>query len=1078
MSRKRQNVDKLSTVSTKRRNIQNEESDDDENSGACVSLVNRSGKINKINLKNFMCHSDLIIEFNKNTNLIIGNNGSGKSAVLTALIVGLGSKGSATNRCTNLAQLIKHGERSASVIIYIENGCDQSYEREVYGPEIIVQRTFTVDGSSSYRIKKSTGQVVSTSRKDLMKILLFLNIQVDNPVCVLTQDASREFLKESDPKKRFKFFLKATQIDTVIEKLNDCSIHYLSSKKQLEYMKTVATSLKEEVEKLQSKFSSLQSVKVLKKNLVTYKTELAWLKVENEESLHKDIMETLTKFQKIYDDLMDTINNRSRREADRSARCQLLNEQIDELKNEVVVHEAKKDEILREISQCQESKNEVFRKYRKMQCKTEGIRKNIQQLESDMAESSESFSQLGRVAKEKEANEKILNSLNERKVECESIRSNNLRDIELMRNSKIQLEESSSELREKRQTLLRNKDKINAEVRRCEATKNSLALYGDFMPELVELIEKAFRKGDFHQLPRGPLGKYIEVVDEKFKGPVEAILREKLRSFCVSDVHDREVLGRILTKISIRYPMAKKLSIIHKKFTDHVYDVSSGKVQSTSNTFCALDLIRCSDPIVMNIIIDFCKIESTLIAEDADTAFHLCLNEENVPKNLLKIIVLDPPTEMFPSPDLRTYSIRKMVPRFLQVDMKQRKEYLMSELSELNARIKELNEEIYSEEAKKENFVKALNEKVTVDGHLEDKLRTMIRKINELEKIEYPGENERKMLLEELNELQGRLVQEEKNCSVEKQQLDKMEAVITEKENAIDSVYNDIEKIDDKINQKKMEIYTENDSALEEAASIAASKRKAAKIKNDLEQMEVEEQSCSKKLASLTASANKLTERISVTNSHDYLAAKIKETEQIIKTVSESAESMEEVEEALKIKTIEFNDKKELVDNLEATLAKLKSSRQNRYQWLIKFKGHVSLRVQHEFNKIMKLRGFDGTISIDHKNETLELSVVPRDKHIENSVSSANCLSGGERSFSTVAFLLALWSVVDSPFYFLDEYDVYTDSVNRYYMTRLLLGEAKRKTHRQYTFLTPQDMSEIVAGNDLSIQRMADPVRK
>lgn len=87
-----------------------------------------------------------------------------------------------------------------------------------------------------------------------------------------------------------------------------------------------------------------------------------------------------------------------------------------------------------------------------------------------------------------------------------------------------------------------------------------------------------------------------------------------------------------------------------------------------------------------------------------------------------------------------------------------------------------------------------------------------------------------------------------------------------------------------------------------------------------------------------------------------------------------------------------------------------------------------SNRVLSSQQKIMKLRNYDGSISIDHQKELLELSVVPRDQHIANSVSSANCLSGGERSFSTVAFLLALWSVVDSPFYFLDEYDVYTVS--------------------------------------------------
>lgn len=78
----------------------------------------------------------------------------------------------------------------------------------------------------------------------------------------------------------------------------------------------------------------------------------------------------------------------------------------------------------------------------------------------------------------------------------------------------------------------------------------------------------------------------------------------------------------------------------------------------------------------------------------------------------------------------------------------------------------------------------------------------------------------------------------------------------------------------------------------------------------------------------------------------------------------------------------------------------------------------------------MKSRNYNGSISINHQKESLELSVIPGEQQIPNSVSSANCLSGGERSYSTVVFLLALWTVVDSPFYFLDEYDVYTVSLS------------------------------------------------
>ncbi|XP_037041026.1 structural maintenance of chromosomes protein 6 isoform X2 [Bradysia coprophila] len=1084
MSRKRPNNEKLST-SSKRRHVSSddEESDDAEMQMVDTSvqlkmnpIANRSGKINKIILKNFMCHSNLVIEFNKNVNLLIGNNGSGKSAILTALIVGLGSKSSATSRCTNIAQLIKRGETSGSVVIHIANNCEQGYDRETYGPEIIVQRTFSSSGSSSYRIKKSSGQLVTSSRKDLMKILLFMNIQVDNPVCVLNQDASRAFLKESDPKKRFKFFLKATQIDTVIEKLNDCSSHYVSAKKQLEFQKNVVVSLKAELEKIQTKFDSLQSIGYLKKTLAGYKAELVWLKVENEEKLQAEITETLNKYQKVYDNLMEAINNRQTGDSNRAARCELLGQQINELKREMGIDTAQKDQMRRAIAREEESRNEVARNLQKIQKKLETILKNIKQLENDMSESSES--QRGRIAMEKEANGKKLEILKQKKDECSSIKQNVARDIEMMRNTKTKLEETISNLQDKRFPMSREADKIKAEIRQCESSKNSLSLFGAFMPELINAIEQMHRKGEFRQMPRGPLGNYIEVVDHKFKGPVEAIIGKKLFSFVVDSAKDREVLNRIMAKIAVRHPDVKHCSIISMRFKDDVYDISDGKVESVPNGHCVLDVIRCSDPVVTNVLIDHCKLEQILLADDQHTAFNFTSSVENVPQNLFKVIVLDPPTEMYPAPNLRTYALKKMQPRYLQVNMEQRKRDLTNDLRDLDERLVKLNDEIRRENQKKTEFAKTLAEKTAAEDKFDDKLRALTQQINQLERIEYPGENERGMLESELRELTRTRDEHEKEREIVKKRVDEMQAAIDEKRKELTLIEQNIQNKSDKIGEKQMEINNENDLDAEEAANANAEQRKVSKIKGDLEKLQAQERECDKKLKSLIATANNQSARVPITNTPEFLTAKIKETEKIIKTVTESSDSLEAVEQALELKSTEYTDKKELIDHLEKTLAKLKSSRQNRYMWLLKFKSHVSLRVQHEFNKVMKLRNYEGTISIDHQKELLELSVIPRDKNIANSVSSANCLSGGERSFSTVAFLLALWSVVDSPFYFLDEYDVYTDAINRYYMTTLLLGEAKKKQHRQYTFLTPQDMSEIVATNELSIQRLADPIRK
>lgn len=67
------------------------------------------GTIEYIELVNFMCHSFLKVNLGPKINFVIGRNGSGKSAILTALTVCMGAKAHFTNRAGNLRSLLKSG---------------------------------------------------------------------------------------------------------------------------------------------------------------------------------------------------------------------------------------------------------------------------------------------------------------------------------------------------------------------------------------------------------------------------------------------------------------------------------------------------------------------------------------------------------------------------------------------------------------------------------------------------------------------------------------------------------------------------------------------------------------------------------------------------------------------------------------------------------------------------------------------------------------------------------------------------------------------------------------------------------
>lgn len=136
-----------------------------------------------------------------------------------------------------------------------------------------------------------------------------------------------------------------------------------------------------------------------------------------------------------------------------------------------------------------------------------------------------------------------------------------------------------------------------------------------------------------------------------------------------------------------------------------------------------------------------------------------------------------------------------------------------------------------------------------------------------------------------------------------------------------------------------------------------------------------------------------------------------------------------------------------------------------------------ALRCSMDFTNYLSTRNYNGQLKFNHEEQKLDIIVNPSKSKEGKETKDLKSLSGGERSFSTVAFLLALWSIVECPILFLDEFDVFMDQINRTIAMDLILSAAKDKLNGQYVFLTPQEMGSIKPDEYVKMFKMPDPKR-
>lgn len=1011
-----------------------------------------------------MCHSNFQLQLNPRINFISGLNGSGKSAVQTAIVVGFGGRASITDRGSSLKALIKFGCPSAVISITIANCGEESnvigpFRPEVYGKEITIVRTILDSGSNPYKILNEHGKVVKGYKNELKKLTLHFNIFVDNPVCVMNQNMVKKFHKSANPNDKYNLFYRAISADVYNDKIEETKLVAAEYSEKLSETKSVLNQCSKEMKEFETYEQKSKDLEILKENKCRFENEYSWYLVSDHEKIYK---EHTHKIESLKNGLLQGTERANLLEGKISTFSETLKLKNEELTNVEKIRSQNhlyqvdiKKKLETKIAES-ESIKQVKRKYEfDLKLLTDDKKESEKLIEIERQKgNTNTYGQFKQMLEQYERNIAEIDAALQTNIEHEQTLSNTVDDL---RQSIINLKNNEITPYQRRVgELIRNINSISQQ-------QNTINFYGNWMPKLVEAIDNVFRLNKFRKKPVGPIGEYIKVNDDKWIFPIENYLgRSSLKTFLVDNFEDNKVLQSIMDKIipaNVRKP-----SIITSKFFDEVHNISA---KETQNSF--FRMLTFTSPVVANCLIDNHRIESIMLVDSNKKAMSLMENPSTVPSCCNFSLTLDG-TQVYPSPSYRVYSLQNKVnPIFLQSDVSVAINNLKREKSELEEKIENLNREFERIERSKLEKQQYLNKTKSETRLLKGKHDEYLKKITALRaKCDEESDNRLASLTEEMREIDSKIVKATKlledsqkpfeECLKEIELLQKnwqqIKSTIDNSDRNL--IYNDIAAIEDKIKKMKTEVMQINKNSSDEKQAL----------NNLIEKTET----CKKNLDHVFQEAAAICNRIEVTRRKEDILIDIEATSHKYKLLDlelkKSGVTHLALREEYKRRKEEYLHQLTLYKQVEGIYEHNTEAIELSAKALINYIDDTRCKVVESFINVLHVRQVKGKLEIDQKQGTMVITMYDD--------ISTSCASGGERTFATVALILALWSNMQLPFFSIDEYDVFMDNVNRMATNDLLMMIISNRKN-QFIFLTPQDISHIQSGPNVKVVKLKEP---
>ena len=996
--------------------------------------------IEEIVCQNFMCHSWMNVELGPLINFIVGENGSGKSAVLTAITLCLGGKASATNRGSSLKSLIKEGQDKAILRVKLKNAGVDAYQRELYGDAIFIERQFTTSGTSGFKLKNAAGHTVSTKKGDVDDMIEYYQLQVDNPMNVLTQDAAKSFIQSSTPKQKYQFFVQGVQLQQLDNdyRLVSDTIDQIESK-LLDSKDNIAI-LKKEWDDHEAKAKVADEHKEMRTKVAIMGKQLAWAQVEDQERI---LVEREREARKAEENIM----HGEKAIEEKSEAYRLTNDAWERAETNVKHMQEKLVPFSEEEEAARDAHNSASADVRGAYSEQKLIKANLDNAQR-LVESCERD-----VDTERQRIEDVNGGAPGRKQaeirEADTILTQAKETLALHEGTRADLEKAHTTANEavsKLEHPLRSKaaevDDFRRRLQNLQQTRGAdMAGYDHSVAALVKRIRSD--KG-WRETPLGPIGLHCKLLKPEWSTLVESVLGQVLGGFVVTSKQDQVRLSKMMQEA--RYQAQILIGNHHFNNT--------AIIEPDPQFETILRILEIDNELIKRQLIIVSSIDQSILIRSRSEGQRVMFDGPRL-QNVRACYTLHDSKKdwghrlTLTGGSTETTGVRLVLGKApkMKTDIESQISLQKGYLDQAEAEKKQLTDRI---RVLKQN-TKQCEDAIRHYNSEHNKLKIRVQRAQErLDKLQEEFDSVNitdgaldayEAALQVALQDQRRLEDDYGNQVLRKEELNK---VSLEKKRELAAVKLRVQEQTTKLDKATAKLQncmrarnmavTEKNIAVESIETLRKMKAKAGQA------LEAQEKEVEEFITQATAHSG---ERIPIETGETYatLEAKYAAFRRRVKEHNKKqGGSDHEIYQRRNEARSRYEQSEKYFRGMHELLALLKASFKQRMIMFRYFRRHISSRSRIMFNYLLSERAFRGALSIDHKHKMLDVRVEPDDTKKSGKGRNTKTLSGGEKSFSSICLLLSLWEAMGAPLRCLDEYDVFMDDVNRDVSARMIVS--------------------------------------